>query len=353
MPAEAPPIARIRLARSPARLIALPLVLVATGATAAAGALRADGLASIGLALGGSLLMLVAIAVGVVLLSVRLEVVETGVRLRWLGGQRAYGLARGAVTRVTLRGRNASSLRPSLGAFGWALGPARLRGDEAIEVVRLAASPTAIVIPTARGRLAIAVIDEGELLAAVSSAARARHRLDELPREAPPVEAIEPLPAEAKDLTGIERIQLAERMAAERAAALEGAEAERKAAAAAAEAAVAREAATDSVTTAPPEAETRPARRRVRIPLPGARAAAVIAPILAAAALWNLTVAADQLLEVDVTRLRLVSTALILAGPGGSIGTLMARIWWPRLVGLVSLTALCALALLTRAVLLD
>ena len=356
MPAEATqPIARIRLARSPLRLIALPLVLVATGATAAAGALRADGLASIGLAVGGSLLMLVAIAVGVILLSIRLDVDDAGVRLHWLGGQRRYGLARGAVTRVTLRGRNASSLRPSFGAFGWALGPARLRRSESIEVVRLAASGTAIVIPTARGRLAISVTDEQQLLDAVSSAARARHRLEELARRATPVEAIERLPAEEpKGLTGIERIRLAERMAAERAAALEGAEAERRAAAAAAEAAAAMEREASGAEAAPPQAEARPtARRRVRIPLPGARAAAVIAPVVVAGAVWNLILATERLPEADPTGLRLVSTALILIGPGGSIGALMARIWWPRLVGLVSLTALCALALLARAVLVD
>lgn len=360
MPAKAtPPIARIRLARSPPRLIALPLVLVATGVAAAAGALRADGPAAIGLAVGGSLLMLVAIAVGIVLLSIRLDVDDAGVRLHWLGGQRRYGLARGAVTRVTLRGRNASSLRPSLGAFGWAIGPAKLRKDEAIDVVRLAASPTAIVIPTARGRLAISVTDEQQLLDALGSAARARHRLDELARTAAPVKAIEPLPAPAAgpaELTGIERIRLAERMAAERAAALEGAEAERRAAAAAAEAGAedAREAAGDAEPARTGTPETRAAAgRRVRIPLPGARAAAVIAPVLVAGALWNLILAAERLPELDGTRLRLLTTAFIIAGPGASIGAAIARIWWPRLVGLVSLTALFALALLARAVLLD
>ena len=92
----------------------------------------------------------------VMLLSVRLDVEESAVHVSWIGGGRIYVLSPGPVTRVRLRGPNASRLRVRSGAFGWGLGRAVLRGEEPIQIVRLARTATAILVPTDRGRLAIA-----------------------------------------------------------------------------------------------------------------------------------------------------------------------------------------------------
>ena len=75
------------------------------------------------------------------------------------------------------------------------IGRARLREHEQIEVVRLAPTPTAILVPTERGRLAIAPASDDELLDALSRAARARQRLADLSEPAAVVEAPPP-PAE-------------------------------------------------------------------------------------------------------------------------------------------------------------
>ena len=74
----------------------------------------------------------------------------------------------------------------------------RLRGEEDVEVVRLAPTPTAILVPTERGRLAIAAADEKLLLDALSRAARARQRLEDLTREAPPVDRAARAPVEVE-----------------------------------------------------------------------------------------------------------------------------------------------------------
>lgn len=364
MSSDVPPIARIRLARSRRRLIALPVVLVLIGAASAAGAWRADGLVAIALAIAGVLIMLAGLLVAAILLSVRLEVTEAGIRLRWLGGERVYVLARGAVTRVALRGRTASPLRPSLGAFGWALGGARLRGTEAVDVVLLAAAPSAIVVPTEGRRLAIGVADEKQLLDAVATAARARQRLEDLGRRAqaavPPAPA-QPAHVEApQELTGIERAEIEERLAAERAA-VQRALAERQAAEAAAAAVAAAAKAPAAAERRGPAATAtgvaagapRPAGTRRRLPLPGARAAALIVPLLATGAVWGAIQLGGRLATAEPGRLRLAVLALVLAGPGAALGALMARIWWPRLVGVVAVTALCALLIAGQALLLD
>ena len=124
----------------------------------------------------------------VTLLSVRLDVGESAVQVSWIGGSRLYVLSPGPVTRVRLRGANASRLRVRSGAFGWSLGRAVLRGEEPIHIVRLAPTATAILVPTDRGRLAIAPARDEDLLDALSRAARARQQL-----EAQSGEAAEPV----------------------------------------------------------------------------------------------------------------------------------------------------------------
>src|SRR5918992_1350213 len=219
---------RVRLARSLPRLLILPLLLIlAASGAIAAGLLAVPPPAGIAIGAAGGLLGLVGLGLMVVLVSVRLDVAESEVRVSWIGGGRAYVLSPGPVTRVRLRGPNASRLRVRSGAFGWGLGRAVLRGEEKIHVVRLAPTPTAILVPTDRGRLAIAPARDEDLLDALSRAARARQRHEAQiaaaaappEAEATPSDMPEPEPELPRPLTGIERAMLEQRMAAEGAAA--------------------------------------------------------------------------------------------------------------------------------------
>jgi hypothetical protein len=74
----------------------------------------------------------------------------------------------------------------------------------------------------------------------------------------------------------------------------------------------------------------------------------VALPLLAAAATWvvSLTMGATLLPSEQ----RLLALGLVAAGPLGSLGTLAARAWQPRLGPLVALSALAAVAIVARAV---
>ncbi|MGH2455122.1 MAG: glutamate ligase domain-containing protein, partial [Candidatus Limnocylindria bacterium] len=235
-------IARVPLARAPLRLLAAPALLLTSGAVAAGGGVVVGAAAGVGLVAAGLVVAVLAIYLALVPFSVRLDVEVAALRLRWLGGDRRFGLVRGAVTRVPLLGEGAARVRPRFGAFGWAIGPARLRGSEQIQLIRLARSPSVILVPTDAGRLAIAAASERQLLDALEAAARVQQRLDEVAGRArafqpepelveppaPPVEVeLEPAGATpaARMLTGIERTLLEERLAAQRAVALAAAEA--------------------------------------------------------------------------------------------------------------------------------
>jgi hypothetical protein len=324
-----PPIARIRLSRSLRRLLMLPvLCLVAGGAAVAGGLVLLSGIAGLVLAGLGAFVVVVAAVAAVLLLSVHLDVEEAAICLGWLGGERIYPLSPGPVTRVRLRGENASRLRTSRGGLGWQLGAAMLRGEERIEVVRLARTPTAILVPTERGRLAIAAADEGVLLDALSRAARARQRLDELTREAAAVADAEQPPrivVDAAVMTGIERALHERRLAEERAAAAEAAEQ------GAAEAAEATEA------VAPEAIAPEPRRRRLSIPglRPGPSLALLVLPLVGAGAAWGLAVLLDRMPDPGTDLGRLTMLGLVLAGPATTVGAIMARVWWPRLVAVV------------------
>jgi hypothetical protein len=168
MPDQPPPIARIRLSRSLPRLLAIPILgLVAGAAAIAIGLLLVPGAVGLAVAAAGAVLVVLALVGFVVPLSIRLEIEESAVRVSWLGGERINVLSPGPVTRVRLRGENASSLRGGRRVLGGQLGSARLRGEEQVDIVSLAPTPTAIVIPTDRGRLAIAGASEELLLDAL------------------------------------------------------------------------------------------------------------------------------------------------------------------------------------------
>jgi hypothetical protein len=366
MPSRVPPIARVRLARAPFRLVLLPALLVALGAAleaaAVVGPVPSLTPAWIALVAGGVLLALVGLAIAFWLLGLRLDVEEAAIRVRWPGGERLHPLVPGPVTRVRLRGNNASSLRSRTGWLGWTVGRARLRGEETIQVIRLARTPTAILVPTERGRLAIAAASEAELIEALSRAARARQRLEELARPVPRLETEAPQPApvppaveaaqepEPHFLTGIERAELEERLAREGASAAAIAEA------------IAGHPVTDAMAVAPapppapPLAQPTAARWRrgraaVRIGRPRPSAVFVLLPLLAAGFVWAAATLGGRLPEPGTDLGRLTALGLVLAGPATSVGAIMARAWWPRLVGVVVTSGLASAVFVGRALL--
>lgn len=349
------PIARIRLSRSLPRLLILPFLGFLAGAAAIGGGLLlvpgTIGLVVAGL---GGVVILGALVGAIVLLSVRLEIEEAAVCLGWLGGQRIYPLSPGPVTRVRLRGDNASRLRAAPRLLPWQLGAGRLRGEEDVEVVRLAPTATAILVPTERGRLAIAAADEKGLLAALSRAAQARQRLEDLTREAPPVvEPTRPVEVEVTPglMTGIERAVFEDRMAEERAAALGAAEGERHAA-------VRALSQVDAIAGAELEtAQAETAGRRRRLPRPqlglgpGPSLALLVLPLVGAGIAWGLAVMLDRMPNPGTDLGRLTALGLVLAGPATTVGAIMARVYWPRLVAVVVAGGLATAVFLGRALL--
>lgn len=373
-------IGRVALARSVPRLLAIPASLVALALAAAAGGVVAWSALGEGVGtVAGAVLVVLALAALVsafvaarVPLTTRLDVEAGRLTVAWLGGARHYELVRGAVTRVTLVGDEGRVVRSGTDLLGWTVGAAMLRGEEPIEAVRLAATPTMILVPTDRGRLAIAAASEAELISALSAAARVRQRMQEAAaaaapalREPPAAEHAVPGPVEDHEgepvLTGIERARREAELAAAREAALIAARAELAAQG------------TAPVAAAPPRRReepprwiereapwTRPsdARRRRR----GAwtrpdwatpRVLAVIValvwalvPLLAAGGTW---LVAQGVGPGSDTWNNMLTLALALGGPAAALAVLAARAWWPRLTGLVTMSSVAALVMVVRA----
>ena len=367
-------ITSVRLARDRVRLFAAPVGFALIAAAAVAGGLLIRGPGGISLIAVGSLAAVAAAYLVALVSSYRLLVEPGALRLSWLGGERRYRLVRGAVTRVAVSGENAAALEPRFGALGWAVGPAVLRGDESIELIRLSRRPPLIVAPTDRGRLAIAAAVESELLEAMTHAVRLQERVDEVAqrRAAPPIPEVAPPPrppAAPRVLTGIERTLIEQRLAAERAAAQAAAEAERAGAAAAVvpEPLPPPDLSSSPVPAASPAAAVAPsaprvARRRERaqwqrpawlsVPGPATVVAAlpIALPLIGAAIAWiAITVTGRPVLPIDEARILLAALALV--GPLGAAGGLIARVWFPRLGGLVMISSVAALAMLTRTIL--
>jgi hypothetical protein len=365
-----PPIARVRLARSVPRLLIVPFVVTVAGAAAiASGIVVGGGVAGIALAVIGAVLVAGSIVGALVLLSVHVDVEESAVVVGKLGGTRRYVLTPGPVTRVRIRGPNASRLRPRFGAIGWGIGRARLRGEEEIELVRLARTRTVILIPTERGRLAVAPARDEELLDALSRAARARQRQESsssampapaLEPESPPVTsaaapaAPEPIvepEAPPVPMTGIERALLEERLAREH---LDEERAAEEMAAAMAAAAVAVEAAPEAEPgaelvvhpgVAATEAEARPRRAARWV----AATSFVLLPTAAAAIALAVGATIGEIPEPGSDVAKITALALVLAGPGTSVGAIMALAWWPRIVGIVVAGGLAATVFIGRS----
>jgi hypothetical protein len=358
-----PPIARVRLARSAGRILALPALMVIVGAAAAGvtalGPVTVEPIIRALVVAAGAVLVGWGILIGLRPMTAGLDVEEAAVRLHWLGGERIYVLTPGPVTRVRLRGADASKLRSRSGGFGWILGAARLRDEEDIEAIRLAPTESAILIPTERGRLAIAPRAQDELLDALSRAARARQRLEELATPTP-IEPTEPAPRtdaqlveqatvepEPHVLTGIERAELEDRLGRQQV------EARLRAAAGPHAPPV------EAVPSAAEAPAAEPTRRRWRGGRPGGvtlgrprpSVAFVLLPLLGAGVVWGAASTFGRLPEAGTDLGRLTSLALVLAGPATSIGAIMARAWWPRIVGVVVTSGLVAAVFVGRSLL--
>jgi hypothetical protein len=367
MPVETVPIARVPLARSARRLLAAPLLALLVGVAAVAAALVLGGWAGVGLGLAGLLTVGLAAWLGMILVTIRLDVEVSSIRFHWPGGERRYGLVRGPVTRVALDGPKAVPLRAWFGAFGWTIGRATLRREERIEIVRLAPTSSLILVPTDGIRVAVAPRSEQELIAALTAAARVQQRLDAV-RPRLPLPVVEtridrvariapvaptPLPerlepAAPRVLTGIERVELEQRLAGQRAAALAAAEAERQtqeAARIAGPVAVAPAARRGAGVRRIAPSVRRPAWTR---PSRGALApvGVLVLPVIGAAIAWGWAVAAGHDRGASASSLVL---ALVLAGPAATLGAVGTRIWWPRLVPIVVTTSLFALVLVAGA----
>ncbi|MGH2444493.1 MAG: hypothetical protein ACRDGD_00410 [Candidatus Limnocylindria bacterium] len=371
MPDRVPPIARVPLARSLPRLLAWPAIVIFTGIATTItflSTMSGAGLPAYLLAGFGVLLAVIGVIAAIVFLSVRLDVEEAAVRVHWLGGERVHSLARGPVTRVRLRGEGSSRLQPSIGSFGWGVGRARLRDEEGVVVVRLAPTETAILVPTEHGRLAIAARDEQQLLEALSRAARARQRLAELTEtQAPPEPPAEPRaepegapspPPEAPHvMTGIERSMLERHLVEQRdiEAAAIAAAAEAKAQAQAEAVARAEAEAARADTPAPamvePRSDGRRWSRRVILQRPRPSAAVSLLPLVGAGVAWGVGMLGGRLPDPGTEVGRLTALALVLAGPVTTIGAVMARAWWPRIVGVVVAGGLAASVFIGRSLL--
>ena len=378
------PIARVVLAREVGRILALPLLLGLTGLSAAGAGLLLGGMAEPAAVVGGAIAIAGAILLAVVPLSLRMDVEVGGLRLQWLGGSRRFQLARGPVTRVALTGPSAGSIRSRFPVLGWSFGQALLRGEEQIVLVRLARTPTVIVVPTAAGRLAIGAASEADLLEALGAAARVQQRLDEVsgrvraafpdglrtleqppPAEAPTEEEQKAANHAERFLTGIERSELEARLAAAREAALVAAEAERRAALEAG--------AGEGPTAVAPPRRTYAPGEEAPISAPSAarerRAASwsrpawatdavvrtlgtiswALVPLVASLGAWGLAEANQALTVNGGTWSRLVALGLTLGGPAAALAVVAARAWWPRLTGLIAVGALASLVLTARA----
>jgi hypothetical protein len=73
-------------------------------------------------------------------------------------------------------------------------------------------------------------------------------------------------------------------------------------------------------------------------------------PLIGAGIAWTaVTVTGRPSLPIDEARILLAALALV--GPLGAVGGLIARTWYPRLGGLVMVTSISALAMVTRTIL--
>ncbi len=404
-------VAEIALARNPVRVLAVPALLVLVGLAMAGG-----GLVFVGQAAGVAMAALgVIIATAGALLAARAMTVQLFVEvdylhLKALGLDRRYHLAPGQLSRLATTGPRRVKLAALPGTPRLTSRTALPAGEQ-VEVIRFGETPSVVLVPTERGRVAVAAKSESELVEALMVASHTRAMrpavapapAPAIPSAAPsipvpaavatvvaaPAPPVLPEPAAAamtpappaRPLTGIERMWMEERLVQERRAALTGAREEQAAASMSAATAalsparvspvplpspVAAAVAVAMPQTAPAPApriaattvaipkvarpRRRPARpqaRRVAAPALTPNLLVLAAPLLGALAIWIASVVVGQ--PSQTPGLDPLGAALLLSGPVAVLAIWMAQSRWPRLAGLSSAAALVALLLVGRA----
>jgi len=394
-------VAEITLARNPARVLALPALIVAVGvAVGVAGLVVIGQLPGLAMAVLGGLIALTGAAIGLRAMTVQLFVEVDYLHLKALGLDRRYHLAPGQLSRLATSGPRRVKLGPRLAGVTGITARAQLSAGERVEVIRFGSTPSVVLVPTERGRVAVAAKSESELVEALMVASHTRAMrpaaapapvvtaaaaapVAAAPVVAAPVPAatIVESPAPARPLTGIERMWLEERLAQERRAALTGAREEQAAASMSAASAALTPARVSPVPLPPPVAAVaavaipraapaptppmptaavviprvvrprrRPARpqaRRVVAPALAPNLLLIAAPLLGALAIWIASVVI--LPPPQDAGLDPLGAALLLSGPVAVLAIWMAQSRWPRLAGLTSASALVALLLVGRA----
>jgi len=399
-------VAEITLARNPARVLALPALIVAVGvAVGVAGLVVIGQLPGLAMAVLGGLIALTGAAIGLRAMTVQLFVEVDYLHLKALGLDRRYHLAPGQLSRLATSGPRRVKLGPRLAGVTGITARAQLSAGERVEVIRFGSTPSVVLVPTERGRVAVAAKSESELVEALMVASHTRAMRPAVapapvvtaaaaapvaaapvvaaPVVAAPVPAatIVESPAPARPLTGIERMWLEERLAQERRAALTGAREEQAAASMSAASAALTPARVSPVPLPPPVAAVaavaipraapaptppmptaavviprvvrprrRPARpqaRRVVAPALAPNLLLIAAPLLGALAIWIASVVI--LPPPQDAGLDPLGAALLLSGPVAVLAIWMAQSRWPRLAGLTSASALVALLLVGRA----
>jgi hypothetical protein len=89
----------------------------------------------------------------------------------------------------------------------------------------------------------------------------------------------------------------------------------------------------------------------MRIERPRATAAFILLPIAGAGVAWGIGLISGGMPEPTTDLGRLTALALVLAGPATSVGAIMARAWWPRIIGVVVAGGLAATVFIGRALL--
>jgi hypothetical protein len=75
----------------------------------------------------------------------------------------------------------------------------------------------------------------------------------------------------------------------------------------------------------------------------------VLLPLVGAGAALGVGISLGRMPSPGTDLWRLTALALVLAGPAATIGAIMARVWWPRLVGVVVAGGLAAAVFVGRA----
>ena len=75
-----------------------------------------------------------------------------------------------------------------------------------------------------------------------------------------------------------------------------------------------------------------------------------LTPVIGAGLIWLIAYVRGDL-SLSIEELRPIALALLAVGPAGALAALAARAWYPRLQGLVTITALTALVLVGRVLL--